>query len=515
MKHENLIMVLLLALLCLNLRIVNFVGIGINDDIAYIQNARTLAQGDSPISSGFNQLGFRLGMVFPLALLYNIFGYNEVGFSLYPIICSIITCALIYLTAVRLWGTAAGVFACLLWIAYPLQIVFGTQLSPSNQHATCVAAALFLYFYATTRKTSSSPPALFETDISRFDFLKKLKEPTLLMFCGICIGLGWMINAIFVTIVLVILPFLFIVRPKIKYLLWITAGFVLIIFLELLVVKISCGSWFARFSCILRTEEAVKSNTDYSYLPRALFKIWNTNPLNDEGHFGIIWYVFIIITIAAIFLKEKTATALALGCWLWLAYIQWGGKLVLGEPIAKYIRYFSMIVPLQCLAFGAILWRLTNFSKMLSKMVIFLFVVLLIHSSWLGIKAVKAVKMHTRDFKEITRFFMNMDLEDDEIIYTDNLTGNFLKLYSKGTLNIKRINFKEVVFPERGFLVADGSWYAIALPEYRNGMPEWSLAPPSYWPLLHTVCGKKVGIYGSFDPKIYKIEPENSYGGGS
>ena len=141
MKHENLIMVLLLAVLCLNLRIVNFVGIGINDDIAYIQNARTLAQGDNPIKTGFNQLGFRLGMVFPLAILYSIFGYSETGFCLYPLTCSVLTCALIYLTAVRLWGMGAAVFACLLQITYPLQIVFGTQLSPSNQHATCVAAS--------------------------------------------------------------------------------------------------------------------------------------------------------------------------------------------------------------------------------------------------------------------------------------------------------------------------------------------------------------------------------------
>ena len=116
-KQKNLLIILLLLLLCLALRLFNYVGTGINDDIAYIQNAHVLAQGHSPISSGFNQLGFRLGMVIPLSLLYKVFGLNDAAFSLYPLICSLITCALIYLTVLRLWGKGAAIFASLLWIA--------------------------------------------------------------------------------------------------------------------------------------------------------------------------------------------------------------------------------------------------------------------------------------------------------------------------------------------------------------------------------------------------------------
>ncbi len=331
MKRRHLFIILILLLLCLNLRLVNFVGIGTNDDIAYIQNARALAQGHNPLA-GFDQCGFRLGMVAPLALLYKVFGYNEIGFSLYPLICSLITCALIYLTASRLWGMGAAIVASLLWIAYPLQIVFDTQLSPSNQQATCVAAVLLLYFYAAAGKTSSS--------ISRFNFLLKWREPVLLILCGVFLGLAWWVNEIFVTFILVVIPFLFIVRPKIKHLLWIVTGFLLIIFLELLMVKIVSFSWLARFDCILRTEAAVASNKEYGYLPRALFKIWNINPLHDEGYFGIIWYLFVIVTILALLLfvlrsttgngKQKLPLALALGCWLWIAYLQWGGPIAEG-----------------------------------------------------------------------------------------------------------------------------------------------------------------------------------------
>jgi hypothetical protein len=65
-----------------------------------------------------------------------------------------------------------------------------------------------------------------------------------------------------------------------------------------------------------------------------------------------------------------------------------------------------------------------------------------------------------------------------------------------------------VSFPRKGYLVVDGSWYAVFLQEYRNGMPQWSLNPPEHWPLLYTIHGKKAGIYASFDPKIYKISPD-------
>jgi hypothetical protein len=349
------------------------------------------------------------------------------------------------------------------------------------------------------------------TSISRFNFVSKWKNPVLLMLCGIFLGLGWTINILFVTFTLVVIPFLFIVRPKIKHLLWIIAGFLFIIFLEFLIVKIECGSWFARISCILKTEEDVESNIASDYLPRALFKIWNINPLRGEGHFGIIWYLFVVATILALLLKEKLPLALALGCWLWIAYLQWGVQSFDGSPIAKYIRYISMIVPVQCLVFGAILGRLLKFSKKLNPVIILLFTLLCAHLIWIGTKAVDTVKIRTEDFKKITRYLLNLELTSDDIIYTDTLTANFIRLYSEESLNVEKVTFQEPKLeqPGKGILVVDGSWYAVMIPGYRNSMPDWSLSPPAHWPLLHTVRGRKIEQYKDFDPKIYRILPQN------
>jgi hypothetical protein len=537
MRREHLAILLSLLFLCLAVRLFNFVGIGTNDDVYYIQNAQILASGNSPYTC---QIGFRSGMVAPLALLVRVFGLNEKAFTAYPLICSLIACALIYLTAVRLWGMPTAIFASLLWIAYPLQIVFDTQLSPSNQQATCVAASLFFYslviksshrdFLATPVRDAFRQEDTETTEMKKNNSLcplcslwlnksaSSVAGPVFLMLSGVFLGFAWLLNEIFVTFVLVVLPFLVLVRPKIRHLLWITAGFALVFLLELLVVKLTTGAWFSRFTCILNTERVITSNKDSWYLPRTLFKVFGANPLFEEGHFGIIWYLFIIATVSTVFLKDKLALALAIGCWLWLAYIQWGGHLLLGEPIAKYIRYISMIVPLQCLVFGAVLGRLLEFSKKLKAVIIFLFVLLLIHLLWLGTKAVNAVRIHTEDFRQIAKLLLQLDLKSDDIVYTDFLTGDFVEIYAKGRLTIRKANlqgeniFTKMPVPEKGILVQDGSRAVIELSAYRRTMPQWYLSPPQYWPLLYTVTGRNIDVYAEFDPKIYKILPRNLKG---
>ena len=495
MKSKHTVILLLMILLCLSFRLYNFVGIGTNDDVCYVQSAQVLASGNNPLTC---QIGFRSGMVAPIAILLKAFGQNEIAFAAYPLICSLITCALIYLTALHLWGIWPAILGCLLWIVYPLQIVFDTQLSPSNQQATCVAASLFFYSLVAKPVTSSKRVGL-----------------VFLVLSGIFLGFAWLVNEIFVTFVLIMLPFIIIVRPKIRHLFWITAGFALVFCSELLIIKITTGSWFMRITCILNTEQVITSNNNPWYLPRTLFKVFGVNPLYEEGHFGIIWYLFIIASIATLFLKDKLPLALTLGCWLWLAYLQWGGHLLLGEPIAKYIRYISMIVPLQCLVFGIILVRLVEYSKKLKPFIIILFIILLVNLTWLGTKAVDSVRMHTEDFRKIAEYLLKLDLKKDDIVYTDFLSGSFIEIYAKGRLSVKKANIKgpdiftDMPEPQKGILIRDGSRAVVELTEFRATMPQWYLSPPEYWPLLTTIKGQNSDVYKTFDPQIYRILPRN------
>jgi hypothetical protein len=147
-----------------------------------------------------------------------------------------------------------------------------------------------------------------------------------------------------------------------------------------------------------------------------------------------------------------------------------------------------------------------------------LLILLVIHLFWIGTKAVNMARLHTEDFREIARFLLKPDLKSDEIVYTDFLSGDFIEIYAKGKLTVKKANiqgpniFTNMPAPEKGILIKDGSRAAVELTEFRATMPQWYLSPPNYWQLLATVTGRNIDVYGTFDPLIYKILPPDMKG---
>jgi hypothetical protein len=170
-----------------------------------------------------------------------------------------------------------------------------------------------------------------------------------------------------------------------------------------------------------------------------------------------------------------------------------------------------MIVPLQCLTFGAVLQHFIQYSKKLKVVIISLFVILLIHLFWSGTSAVRMVRVRTEDFKRITKFILSLKLKESEMVYTDDLTANFIELYSKGSLKVRKLNYSKISNPpEEGILVVDGSWYIVKLDDYRKTIPAWFLnPPPDRWQLLYTVPGQNIWFYEEFNPKIYRVLPHN------
>ena len=483
---------LFLVLLCLFLRLTFFVGIGINDDMGYIHHARALSGGDNIIADGGSQLAFRLGMVVPLTFACAVFGYNEPAFSTYPILCSLLTCLFIYLTAHVLWGERSAVLSAILWIIYPLQIVFDTQLSPSNQHATCIAGALFFFFAAAQG--------------SKKGLLRKWQSRILFMTSGAFLGAGWMVNELFVIMGIIALPLIIILRPRPADMVWIFLGCARVIFRNILIAKYASGSWFARISSIISTEQVVSSNKESEYLPRVLFRIFDANPFHDEAHFGVLWYFFMFFTFLALFQRQWIAFGFAASAWLVLGYLQWGVMSLEGSPIAKYIRYLSMIVPLKCLAIGGVLGHLILKSGRWNRGVYFLFGIFCLHLAFSGAQATVSAKIPTHDFRKIANFFMNH--QEKNPVYMDDISAQFVALFSRNKLKIERIESLEGENPpQTGWLVTNGSRGIVENREYRNAMPLWYRSVPKNWELVKVVKGNEnTEVFGNFDPKIYRIK---------
>jgi hypothetical protein len=106
---------------------------------------------------------------------------------------------------------------------------------------------------------------------------------------------------------------------------------------------------------------------------------------------------------------------------------------------------------------------------------------------------------------------VDLELKDDDAIYADYYSADFIEIYSKGRLNIRRLDYlkEPAILPQKGYLIKDSTRALFEMPEYRGKMPLWSLSPPAHWPLIYTVYGAEVDIYKWFDPKIYRILPQN------
>lgn len=478
----------LLLLTCLATRMIWFVGVGINDDVIYIFNVKMLTDGYNILSHPTNQIGFRLGMVLPLTALYKLFGNSEAAFSSYPIACSLLTCAFIYLTAFLLWGIRAAAIAAIFWIAYPLQIVFDTQLSPSNQHAMLVAGAFFFFFLGREAEKR-----------------ERHIQYAYYFFSGSCLGLGWMVNELFVIMGVIAIPMIIVFKPRPKAVAMILLGLILMLAIDFIIVKAATGSWLARIYAIINTEKVMSSNKSFDYLPETLFSLFQTDYLTDNGHFGILWHVFILTTIWAFYKKQWITAGLSASVWLVIGYLQWGIMSVDGTPITKYIRYISMIVPIQCLGMGVVFknWYEADRSKIVMKLLLGLFI---LHLLYAGITTIERTKFKTDDYRKISRF-LSLYQNDHMPIYMDGYTSLFVDIYSSETVNIKRIeNLTELTPPQEGLVIIDGSLFVVNNKDYRKKMPPWYFDPPDNWILLGTVKNKPTNsIYDSYDPKIYYI----------
>ncbi len=470
-------------------RIVYYVGIGNNDDLFYIAHAESLYEGINILANGGSQLAWRLGMIAPLVVIRGLIGPSELGFSLFPLFFSLLTCIFLYLAAARLWGSTAGLIAAGLWAIYPLQLVYDSQLSPSVQHATCLAGSLAC-FYLPLKSQGMKPG----------------RAKLLYFISGAWLGLGWTFNELFVVMALGGLVVLLFERPGFSALVWLAVGFFCFFALDFIIAGLVSGGFTDRIVSIAQTEGSIGTNRDLGYYPRVRFKVVAPEPFDHEGHFGIMWYLFALVPFVAWFRKNKTALALSIAGWVVMAYLQWGVISPEGQPIGKYIRYLSMIVPFQCLSLAGIV-SARDWNRRRAAWLLIGGLILGLHLVYTGAQAVSAARSDTRDFRGITSFLIPR--AGDESVYLDGHSKMYVRLFSRHRLNLHSVDDRySAPQPKGGYVVADG-WRRIIEDEpYRASLPKWFLDPPRQWELIHVVTGPEtMSIFDRYDPKIYFIGP--------
>ena len=88
---------------------------------------------------------FRFALLYPVALLFKIFGINLFSLSFYPFFCSMATIVVVFFLGKILFNEYVGVIAAFLLSFYPLNVVAGTSLYPDGPMAFFMSLSILLY----------------------------------------------------------------------------------------------------------------------------------------------------------------------------------------------------------------------------------------------------------------------------------------------------------------------------------------------------------------------------------
>ena len=227
-KNKSTVLLLLILVFALVLRIIFFTGISSSDSLYYSEFANKISRHEPFITGGNGQhLALRLGIVFPVALLYSIFGANEFTSNIIPLLFSLFSVILIYKFGKFLFDERTGLLSALLLSFFPLDIIFGTSLLGDVPAAFFMALSVYLFLKAEKNGNSRSS-----------------------IFSGISLGVAYLIREMSVLMALFFI-FYAIYNRKIKNIyFFVPLGFLLVALIEFLYFWHATGNPFYRYSIV-------------------------------------------------------------------------------------------------------------------------------------------------------------------------------------------------------------------------------------------------------------------------
>ena len=135
-----LILVLLFALL---LRLVFFSGISASDDLEYTHLAYQMSKNEFSFPATHHAT--RLGIIYPVSVLYGFFGVSEYSSVVFPLLVSIVGIVLIFYFGKLFFNEKVGLIAAFLLSFFPLDVVLATKLLSDIPSAFFLSLSIFLF----------------------------------------------------------------------------------------------------------------------------------------------------------------------------------------------------------------------------------------------------------------------------------------------------------------------------------------------------------------------------------
>lgn len=485
MKKEYIVLSIIL-IFAIVLRIIFFTGINFNDDVAYLNLAHNIVEGNfKPHPYIF---ATRLMMIYPIAFFF-LFDITEFTASLYILLTSLGSVFLAYLIGKELFNKKTGLIAAFLLAVLPLEVVYATTIVPDVPLAFFLALSVYLFIKA-----------------------QKANNKWLFLFSGISIGLAWLVKTIAVIIILFfILNFIYDIlirkqRPiaAIKPYLIVVLGLLSIFILEGLIYASLGHSFLTSF--IVNEEHYVPDllgvNRNLKYYPNQLF---NLDVISKYFHYiGFYFYAALLSSILILAARRKEAFILLIWLFPIILFMQYGSmslsQYILIQRIYRFLTIIS--VPIVLL----IAYPLANFKikERIARPVIALILLFLAGTSfYYTYNANIYLEKSIADTKLSAKFLAGLE---EKPIYADETTIGYYNIlfgYKKEHLLRKLDNVKDINEIHDAYVTVNTNRGYVELSNLKSRLPPAILNPPSDWQILYIVEESDIEAYASYDAIIY------------
>jgi len=475
------------------LRIHFFIGLNFSDDPWYVYLANQICEGTfTDTGNG----GLRLGMIYPLSLMFKLFGISNISATIYPLFCSLGTILLSYFGGRLLFNPQTGIISALLLCFYPLDVLYASWIMPDIPIEFFVSLGIILFL------------SVYKKDLKVF----------YLYIVGLLFGVVYLINIRSIVCFITVIPFFLIWLRKKNFLQWVLltslflSGFLTVVALEGIYNLKRANDFFLNYH---RTTEYYSDknssflkegiNNSLSFYPKLMFN------LDDSLHFMkkntnlIYGYFFYLFCVSTFFLLSARKKEIIIPLWWFLSlflYMQFG-SMSLKEyiPIHRLDRHLTIVSIPMVIICGAFLSYLVNAKVRLVGLAIIYF---LFGSSFIFTKAIADdMRAPSYDMKGIYNFLKDYPGKD---IYADPGVLSHLHFY----FNFKNEHLRHCLLytnevkPD-SFVVLDGTRGYIENPRLKKELPIWARNINPKWKLVKIIEGPKVGIYARYNPQIYYV----------
>ena len=117
-----------------------------SDDVVYIARALQVADG---IWTPSNYNGaIRYGFNIPAGFFVYLFGISEASVNLWPFLCSLGEIVIIYLIALRIFGTKVAIFSAIILATLPIHVAASTRIHVDSVASFFISLSFVLFFFA-------------------------------------------------------------------------------------------------------------------------------------------------------------------------------------------------------------------------------------------------------------------------------------------------------------------------------------------------------------------------------